>query len=50
MIPESYGIERVNVSALTAFSGKPLVVWLPPTIGQLTFAHCSSSDIFELSH
>jgi len=24
MIPESYGIERVNVSALTAFSGKPL--------------------------
>ena len=23
MIPESYGIERVNVSALTAFSGKP---------------------------
>ena len=23
MIPESYGIERVNVSALTAFSGNP---------------------------
>ena len=23
---------------------------MPPTIGQLTSAHCSSSDIFELSH
>jgi hypothetical protein len=23
MIPESYGIERVDVSALTAFSGNP---------------------------
>jgi hypothetical protein len=23
MIPESYSIERVNVSALTAFSGNP---------------------------
>ena len=23
MIPESYGIERVNIAALTAFSGNP---------------------------